>query len=235
MTISALKPLRPLDEALADLESPEAISDRRRRALAWAIDLQGAERRQMIHRPGQLRIHECYLPVRIASSQASWASSAGLTPDLSAAEQEAGVLVNALVQEECEALLLIQDRHAVHEDPDRVEETSVWLNYCSTVSNVAWQRGNGSAEFIAKWQDLIQRRAEAAGYGDPTGAIDLALERMGTPYPHLPEAAWAAADRMGDEPRAVELERLTLKYGPRPAAPAEPELAEHATPKRTRK
>ena len=210
MTMTAPKPLKPLEEALADLDTPEAISDRKHRALEWAKRLVDPERSQMINTAGRLQIDACYEPLRNVGAFKE------LRPE---AEKMTGRNFDQLVQQLCEDHLRRQDEQAVHNDPDRVEAIRVWQMYCSLVSSIAWQEGNQSDAWVTRWRDLIQRRNDAEAYGDDTGAIDRSLERMKVPYPKLPGAAWLAADTLSESERTAEYERLTVKYGARHPEP----------------
>ena len=62
MTVTAAAPLKPLDEALADLDTPEAVSDRKHRALEWAKRLEGLERQQIINMAPREQLWACSSP-----------------------------------------------------------------------------------------------------------------------------------------------------------------------------
>ena len=203
--------LKPLEEVLADLDSAEAISDRRHRALEWAKRLEGVERNQMIASAGAIEIDRCYQPHRNVESDEA------LRPE---ASRMAGRNFDALVQEMCTAHLRRMDEQAVYDDPDRIEEHRIWSAYCSAVSSIAFTKADRSPEFVTRWRDLIVRRNEANEYGDDTGAIDRSLDLMGVSFPKLPAAAWAIADTLGEHWRLLEHERLEQKYGPRTPDPA---------------
>ena len=212
MTMTAPKytALQPLEEVLADLDTEEAISDRRHRALEWAKRLEGVERAQMIHAAGSLEVTACYFP----HLNVGWDDY--LRPE---AERMCGRNFDALVQRQCEAHLRRMDEQAVYADPDRMEEHRIWSAYCSAVSSIAFTKGDQSAEFVTRWQDLVRRRNEADEYGESTGAIDQRLDLMGVSFPKLPAAAWAIADTLGEHWRLLEHERLEQKYGPRTPDP----------------
>jgi hypothetical protein len=214
-------PLIPLSEALAAVDSPEAVSDRRKRARAWGRKLEGIERGQMISRASRTDYENALAPHKHPDHRWGHASEAAER----GAADECGRNFDELVARECEKILRDQDIAAVHNQPDRLEESRIWNLYTRNFAQVARMQGNKEHDFIRRWKDLIAARNDALEYGDSTAAIEGRLERLvGMPYPTLPEAAWNAAETLPTAEREIELVRLEQKYGPRqpdatPSAP----------------
>lgn len=202
--------LVPLEQALKELDSPEAVTDRRARAAKRAKELAGDARGRVIWQAGSIELNKALHPLQRGLG---WNPSAAETR---AAEVEAGHGVDKLVFEQCLIHLRAEDMRDIYADPDRMEAERIWNAYCHQVSAYAWQQGNQSDAWIARWQAMIADRAAAEQYGDPTGAIDARLLRhVGVPYPQLPQAAWDTADVLPAAERENEYARLERKYGPR--------------------
>lgn len=205
----------PLDEALKALDSPEAIADRRKRATKRAEALRDGARGRIIWEAGTVELAKALYPLTGLHLNPSHA-------EVKAAEIEAGHGVDRLVLEQCMIHLRAEDMAEIYRDPDRMESERIWQAYLKQVSAFAFQQGNQSDRWVAKWRALVEERASAELDGDPTGPIERRLDRhVGYPYPQLPEAAWAAADLLPASERDEEYRRLTAKYGPRtpPDAP----------------
>ena len=216
MTMTTERPAKliPLEQAIAGLDSAEAISDRKRRAKQLAKDLVGDARNQMIQTARRDDLQRAMAPIYRAANRENWHDSTRALP-MPEAEKEAGRNIDALMPRLCEEHLRRTDEAALYSDPDRLEEQRIWNDYTVQVSAYAWQQGNKSDDWVRRWREMVADRAAAEEYGDPTGAIDARLLRhVGAPYPVLPDAAWAAADSMAGD-RQVEYDRLTAKYGPR--------------------
>ncbi len=206
--------VQPLEAALAAVDSPSAVADRRKRAQKWAEELEGRDRGVMF----------------MYASPAEWASirEPFRTPhigtqlhgsSLADAERKAGRAADAVILNQCEIALRARDVAAVYADSDRLEDERVRALYNKSVTAAAWAQGNREAQFIARFAELIAARRDAEAFGDADGirAAEARLNRLtGVPYPTLPEAAWAAADEIPTlADRQAEYERLELKYGPR--------------------
>ena len=211
MTERRPAPVVPLEEAIAQLDSPEAVADRRKRGLARAKALEGDAPGRVIWNAGTVELDRALAPLRRQQFPS--------TAEVREAEIEAGHGVDQLVAKQCEIHSALEDMQAIYADPDRMESDRVWHAYCVQVTAAAFQWGNKSEDWVRRWRQLVADRAAAEEYGDPTGAIDARLERhVGIPYPRLPEAAWAAVDTIpGAAEREAELLRLERKYpGTRP-------------------
>ena len=216
MTMTTERPTKliPLHQALAELDSPESIADRKRRAKEMAKKLVGDARNAMIQTASRDDLQNALEPVYRAANRENWHDS-DRARSMPEAQKEAGRNIDALMPRLCEQHLRRTDEAALYRDPDRLEEQRIWNDYTAQVSAYAWQQGNKSDEWVRRWQQMVADRAAAEEYGDPTGAIDARLLRhVGAPYPVLPDAAWAAADTMPSD-RQAEYDRLTAKYGPR--------------------
>ena len=199
----------PLDEALAAVDSPEATSDRRKRAREWAKRLEGLERGQMIGRASQTDYEKALAPHYNPGFGLNWTEA-----QKQSASVECGHNFDELVANECEKVLRDQDIATVHNHPDRLEDSRIWNLYVRAFVQVARLQGNREHDFTRKWKELIAARNDALEYGDSPAAIEARLERLvGIPYPVVPEAAWAAADTMPAAERQAELDRLARKYG----------------------
>jgi hypothetical protein len=220
MTMLEERPTKliPLQQALKELDSSEAVADRKKRAAEWGKRLAGDERNQMIGSATRDAIGAALAPLNTPHLHWDTVSE----HEKKEANRQATQNIDALVVRQAEEELRRRDERALYADPDRLEEQRIWNAYCHQVSAATWQQGNQSAAWIARWQAMIADRAAAEEYGDPTGAIDARLLRhVGVPFPVLPDAAWAAADTipMSGE-RTKELERLEQKYpGTRPGTP----------------
>jgi hypothetical protein len=199
----------PLEQALAALDSPEALADQDRRAHKMAEGLEGDARAAVFRRAGAKEIDKIKEPFRRGHDLRG--------AELAAAERQAGGIADRVIFEQCRASIRAQDIAAIYADPDRVEAERVWNAYARGVSALAWAQGNGEPEFVARWRQLIAARADCEAVGDDGGvrAAEARLERLGTPYPQLPAAAWEAADALPEQEREAEFSRLSSKYGPR--------------------
>jgi len=210
------KPI-PLDEALAAIDTPEAVADRRNRAEKMAEQLEGRDRGKVIWAAGTIELNKALSPLRFGGSLIRPNDAARR-----AAEIEAGRNVDALVARQCEITLRAADVAGVYSDPDRLECERIWQAYCKQVNAVAYREGNKIDAFIVRFKDLIATRNDAEAFGGAEGlrSAEARLQRLtGVPYPQLPEAAWAAADELGLAERQDEYDRLEQKYGRRhPAA-----------------
>ena len=228
----------PLDEALAAVDSPEAVAARKREAATLAKKLKaesGPGRRSIaldtyarhVFIAGTVEVDIGMLPIRRPDVTFSSSDTrpgvqhriASLTRD---AEAQADRNMEALVARQIEIELRARDVQKVYTDPDRSEAERVWQPYANQVQGVAWRQGNKSDAFIKKWRELLGARNEAEEDGDDAAVrrIDARLlSLVGYPHPVLPGAAWEAADMVPASERDAEYERLAAKYGPRsPAA-----------------
>jgi hypothetical protein len=202
----------PLDEALAALDTPEAVADRRKRAQKWAEQLEGRARGQMFMYASPAEMDSIHQPFRTnfyGTQTDTWRETA---------ERAAGRAADAVVLKQCEIQLRARDLAEVYNDPDRQEAERVWGSYAKGVGAIAWAQGDRETAFIAKWRDLIAARRDAEQYDDAGAvrSIDARLLRLvGIPHPVLPGAAWDAADILPAAERAEEYARLEQKYGPR--------------------
>ena len=220
----------PLDEALAAVDSPEAVADRKKRAKKWAEQLEGRARGEMIFQSGTVEVSRALEPIYRSGTSTSFAFGAdpaarfpvqqSASADRSA-EIEAGRNMDELVARQCEIYLRAEDVRAIYIDPDRYEDERIRQAYNSQVAAVAWSQGSKEASFVATFKELIAERRDAEAYGDNDGvrSAERRLERLtGVPWPQLPGAAWDAADTLPETERQAEYDRLTEKYGPRDAA-----------------
>jgi hypothetical protein len=217
MTMTAERPTKliPLQQALAELDSPEAVADRKRRAKEMAKKLAGDARNGMIKTASREDLQKVLDPIYRAANRENWNDSTRAKP-MPEAEKEAGHLMDALMPRLCEEHLRRTDETDLYRDADRLEEQRIWNAYATQVSNYAWRQGDKSDVWVRRWQQMIADRAAAEEYGDPVGAIDARLLRhVGIPYPQLPSAAWDTADVLPATERQAECDRLTAKYGPR--------------------
>jgi hypothetical protein len=217
MTMLEERPAKliPLPQALAELDSPESIADRKRRAKEMSKELVGDARNAMIRTASRFEFDTALDPIYRAANRENWHDSTRAKP-MPEAEKDAGLNIDALMPRLCERHLRRTDEAALYRDPDRLEEQRIWNAYTHQVSAVAWQQGNKSDAWIARWRDMIADRVAVEDYGDSTAATDLRLLRhVGVPYPQLPGAAWDTADLLPATERQVEYDRLTAKYGPR--------------------
>jgi hypothetical protein len=205
----------PLDEAIRQLDLPEAIADRRIRASKRAKELAGDARGQVIHSAGVLELDKALAPLR----RQGWKPTDAETR---AAEVEAGQGVDRLVAAQCEIHLRAEDMQAIYNDPDRLEHERNWQAYITQVSAYAFAQGNRSEVWVRQWREMVEERADTEQSGDPTGPIDRRLERhVGVPFPVAPAASWeTVATISGLAEREAEVERLERKYpGTRPGTP----------------
>jgi hypothetical protein len=203
-------PPMPLDEALAAVDSPEAVGDRKRRAELRAAELKAESGPgiRSIALDGFARIiHE--------------AGTVALA--------EARGKVDAVVVRRLEVYFRAEAIAAVYADPNRLESDRIWSAYAHQVSATARRLGSGGKghisedSFVQKFRGLIADRLDAANMGDEgeVRAIERKLDRLtGLPYPQLPQAAWDAADLMRSTEREAEFDRLRKKYGDRPGTDA---------------
>jgi hypothetical protein len=213
MRVPEITRLTPLDEALAAVDSPSAVADRRQRAQKWAEELEGRARGRMFEYASLAEMNSIREPFRTPFAGPHLHGKA-----LEDAERKAGRAADAVVLHQCEIQLRARDVAAVYSDPDRMEAERVWLAYAGQVSAVARHQGNTEATFTAKFVALIAERRDAETSGDAADvrAIEARLNRLtGVPYPQLPEAAWGVADLLPEADRLIEMERLEQKYGPR--------------------
>jgi hypothetical protein len=206
----------PLDEALAGVDSPAAVADRRKRAQKWAEKLEGRARGRMFEYASLGEMNSIREPFRTPFAGPHLHGKA-----LEDAERKAGRAADAVVLKQCEIQLRARDIQAVYNDPDRMEAERVWLAYAGQVSAVAWAQGDKEPRFTATFRDLIAARNDAEASGDAAGvrAVEARLNRLtGVPYPQLPEAAWDVADLLPEADRLIEMERLEKKYGRNPSA-----------------
>ena len=213
--------LIPLQQAIAELDSPEAIADRKRRAKEMAKKLAGDPRNAMIATASRDEIQNAVAPIYRAANRENWHDSSRARP-MPEAEKEAGRNIDALMPKLCEEHLRRTDEQALYRDPARLCEQRVWGCYTSQVSAKAWAQGNGSDDWIARWRSMIGERADLEEFGDSTTSVDARLLRhVGVPFPRLPEAAWATVETIpGAAERAAEIERLEQLYpGTRPGSP----------------
>jgi hypothetical protein len=198
------------DEALAAVDSPEAVADRRKRAKKWAEELEGRDRGYMFALAGGEAINSIYAPLKTQNRLYG--------DDLAKAEREAGRIADQVVLTQCEIALRAADIQAVTADPEREAAQKVWSEYANGVAAIAWAQGDREADFIRRWRDLIAARRDAEEYDDAATvrAIDARLLRLvGIAHPQLPAAAWDAADQLSESERQAEYDRLEAKYGPR--------------------
>jgi hypothetical protein len=211
----------PLEQALAELDSAEAVADRKRRAKELAKKLVGDERNAMIQTVGRDEIQKALAPVYLAAAARGFHTS-GKPVSMPQAEMEAGRNIDALMPRLCEEHLRRTDEADLYRDPVRLRHQRAWNLYASQVSQVAWRQGNKSDEWVRRWRQLLADRAAAEEYGDPTGQIDASLKRhIGIDYSRFPEAFWAAVDTIpGAAERQAEIEALEQAYpSTRPVAP----------------
>ena len=198
--------LIPLDQAIAELDSPEAVADRKKRVREWAKRLAGDERTQMIYTASREEISAATAPLNAADFR--WGQ--GTEREKKEANVQASRNMDALVARQCEQHLRRTDEADLYRDPDRLEEQRIWNAYLHQVSAYAWRQGNKSERWVAQWRELIADRQATEEYGDPTAAIDARLLRhVGVPYPQLPQAAWDTADVLAAAERQAEYDRLT--------------------------
>ena len=213
MSTDTLTRLVPLADALADLDSVEARTDRHRRAVELSKSTSGDARGRLIYAAGH---------IRLAGALAPRAMDAWDTSTREAAERLVSANVDALVVEQLVDLLRRSDEQAIYDDPDRQEDARVWSAYLRLVSSVAVNRGNKSDAFVDRWRTLLADRAEALAVGESTVRTDRTLASMDVPYPAVPGAAWDTADLLNESDRLAEFERLEAKYGPREFADVTP-------------
>ena len=202
----------PLDEAIAQLDSPEAVADRRKRAARRAEALEGDARGRVIYAAGTVELGKALYPLQGLHLSPSNA-------EVRAAEVEAGRGVDRLVLEQCMIHLRAEDMAEIYRDPDRMEQERIWQAYQLQVNAAAFQQGNKGDAWVARWREMVAARQDAESFGDSTAAIDDRLLRLvGVPYPQLPQAAWDTADLLPATERQLEYDRLTKKYGPSTSA-----------------
>jgi hypothetical protein len=214
----------PLEQALAELDSPEAVADRKKRAKQMALKVEGDERNGIIRTARQGDLEQALAPIHVAAAARGFHTS-GRPVSMPDAEREAGRNIDALMPRLCEEHLRRTDEAAIYRDPLRLRHQRVWNLYTSQVSQVAWRQGNKSDDWVRRWRQLVADRAAAEEYGDPTGQIDASLKRhVGIDFPRFPEAAWAAVDTIpGEAERQAEMEALEQEYpGTRPASAGTP-------------
>jgi hypothetical protein len=153
-----------LEEAIAQLDSPEAVADRRKRALARAKPLEGDTRGRVIWNAGTVELDKALSPLR----RQQFPTKA----EVRAAEAEAGHGVDRLVLEQCIIHLRAEDMAEIYRDPDRMEQERIWQAYTTQVSALAFRQGNRSDEWVRRWQEMIAARHDAESFGDSTAAID---------------------------------------------------------------
>jgi hypothetical protein len=212
----------PLEQALAELDSPEAVADRKKRAKQMALKVEGDERNGIIRTARQGDLEQALAPIHVAAAARGFHTS-GRPVSMPDAEREAGRNIDALMPKLCEQHLRRTDEADLYRDPLRLRHQRVWNLYTSQVSQMAWRQGNKSDEWVRRWRDLVAQRVAAEEYGDPTGAIDARLrQHVGIDYPQMPQAAWAAVETIpGAAERQAEIDALEQVYpGTRPGTPA---------------
>ena len=220
MSTDTLPRLVPLADALADLDSVEARTDRHRRAVELSISTSGEARGKIIYAAGHLRLAAALAPRALDTWDAA---------SRDAAERQVSANVDALVVEQLVDQLRRADENAIYNDPDRREDQRVWSAYLRLVSSVAATRGNKGDALVDRWRTLLADRAEALAVGESTVRTDRTLASMGLPYPALPGAAWDTADTLNESDRLAEFERLEAKYGPREHAEVTPSTSTRRT------
>jgi hypothetical protein len=105
---------------------------------------------------------------------------------------------------------------ARYKEPGRRSNETIWNGYLHGVTSIAFTKGNGEAEFVRKWRDLIAAIIDTDDDVDAR-VLESRLNRLTAPvtYPVLPEAAWMAADTYNAGDREAEYVRLEQLYGPR--------------------
>jgi hypothetical protein len=200
----------PLSQAIAELDSPEAIANRRKRAKEWAKKVTGHDRGQLISTASREALQLALSPRnKYGFTQPTEAEKREI-------ERQVTANMDALVERMAAESLRRSDEAELYRDPRRLCEQRVWGCYTSQVSAKAWQQGSGSDAWIARWSAMIAERAELEEFGDSTTSVDARLLRhVGVPFPAMPLAAWEAADMLPATERQDEYDRLTALYGPR--------------------
>ena len=202
-----------IDELLKAARSPAANIERKRRAREIFENSSEHDRNQILRHIHHDQIYAARDPLH---QQRFWDYDERLR-----AEAEVKQNFEDLMVREIETHLRIADENAVYADPDYSEQQRIWSAYTAVVSSMAWQEGDKSESWIARWRGLIQDRNAAVDSETSTTSIDKQLARLGTPFPQLPHAAWVAADLLPETERDDEYRRLTQKYGERePESPA---------------
>lgn len=207
----------PLEQAIAELDSPEAIADRRKRAKQMALKVEGDARDDLINSASREALERAFSPRKRGNQWERPSES-----EKRSIERQVTENFDALVVKLAEEELRRRDERALYADPRRLREQRVWNSYTSQVSAMAWRQGNQSDEWVRCWRQLIADRAAASSYGDPVGAIDARLrQHVGVDYPQMPQAAWAAVETIpGAAEREAELQALEELYpGTRPGTP----------------
>ena len=106
----------PLGEALAAVDSPAAVADRRKRAQKWAEELEGRARGRMFEYASLGEMNSIREPFRTPFAGAHLHGKA-----LEDAERKAARAADAVVLKQCEIQLRARDIQAVYNDPDRME------------------------------------------------------------------------------------------------------------------
>jgi hypothetical protein len=221
--------MKPLHEALADLDSPEAVSDRNHRALEESKRLIDEERQNIFHRAGPVAVNVATVPLARVDRKPRLAAGPNAGAVLPGYEEAAGKMaghnLDLLVQREVAALLRLDDERKIRNDPDRIEYDRVWSVYSALVNGQARLRSgipgtdpmypgkDGEGQLIAKVQHLVNEHCAAEDVGDSTRRMDKQLDDLGCPFPAMPAAAFASARlTLSGADLADELARLEAKY-----------------------
>ena len=212
----------PLDAALAALDTPEAVADRKVRAQKRAEKLEGLDRSKVIHSAGRGELDRALSPLLRPGDVGSVNPGryVPLDPAREAeAEVQTGRNVDALVARQCEIQLRAEDERAIYFDPDRAEADRIWNADVQPITvKVRLLMGDEADRFVAQFRDLVAERTQAEDTDDDDAlrAAERKLQRLtGTAWPVLPAAAWDTADQLPATERKAEYARLTEKYGPR--------------------
>ena len=186
-----------IDELMKAVRSPEADIERLRRAREIFENSSEHDRNQICR---HLTPDQLYAAREPLHQQRHWDYNEQLR-----AEAEVKQNIEALLVREIESHLRIADENAVFADPDYQEQQRIWSAYTAVVSSMAWQQGDKAESWVARWRGLIQDRNAAVDSESSTTSIDRRLERLGTPFPQLPQAAWVTADLLPVRPTHPEI------------------------------
>jgi DNA-binding helix-hairpin-helix protein with protein kinase domain len=171
-----------LEEAIAQLDSPEAVADRRRRATKRAKALEGLARGRVIFSAGIVELDKALGPLR----RNNWHPTSA---EVREAEIQAGHGVDQLVAKQCEIHIYAEDLRDVYADPRRQAAERAWNDYTRTISQLAMRHGTREGDFIRRWTELIAARNDALELGDlgSVAAIEGRLKKLtGVDYPVVP-------------------------------------------------
>lgn len=197
----------PLEQALAALDTPEAVADRRKRAQKLAAEMaaeSGPGPRSIALDPyaaatfaaGSVEMQKALKPMRRFGPFDQPTES-----EKRAAAAEADRNVMALVARQIEVALRAADEREVREAPDRMAEAAIWRSYSTGVAAIAWSCGDKEPEFLRKWKALIAERNDAEEFGTDADvrSVDAKLLRfVGIPYPAATPAAPPATNGNGN-------------------------------------